>query len=220
MKTRAILALTAAAGLAGVANAQETAQYIIGVSAATISPGQSVNVSVSASYAPGVGANAVWNTLGGTGQTGTVAGFSLAVFNLLGNAAAGVSGSWSNLVIGPGFSPFANAGTIAGNNVNGAEIGTGFGPPLATAPTTNPVLLWTGTWTASAASGVGAMNLTASALNGGLVHIWLQGGTVGAFASEDAWGVTNGQGTFSVIPAPASLALLGLGGLVAARRRR
>lgn len=225
MKTRAILALTAVAGLAGVANAQETAQYIIGVSSATVAPGGSVDVSVSVLYTPGLGGTAVWNTLGGTGQIGTVAGFSLAVFNLMSNPAAGVSGSWSNIAFNPLFSIFSTPGTIAGNNVNNANIGTGFGPPLSAPVNGSPLALWTGTWTASAASGVGAVGLITDALQGSpahpnTVHVWLGSTVIGQFTVEDAWGVTDGQGSFSVIPAPASLALLGLGGLVAARRRR
>lgn len=202
----------------GAASAQETAQFMVQVSQATLAPGESAEVRVLVKYAPGVGGLVYWGWQ--FPQLGRVVGFSLAAFDLNASRAVGVSGGWSNLAVAPGFHPASSAGTIAGNNVIGAEIGTGFGPPLVTVPTTNPTLLWTGTWTASAGSEVGAVSLSTAVLNFGNVQIWLHGGAIGTYAVEDAWPCTNGQAVINVVPAPSTGAALCLGILMAPRRRR
>ncbi|MFM9997024.1 MAG: hypothetical protein ACKVU4_14630 [Phycisphaerales bacterium] len=205
---------------AGAAWAQETAQLIVDVSNSTLAPGESTEVHVSVAYAPGIGGTAVWNSLRATQHVGTVAGFSLAVFNVNAFPVGAASGSWSNLAVAPGFHPFSSAGTIAGNSVAWVEVGTGFGPPLAVVPTTNPVLIWSGTWTVSAGSGAGAVNLSTAVLNSGYVHLWLQGGAIGTYAVEDAWPCTNGQAVITVIPAPGVIALTAIGAALLTARRR
>ncbi|MFM9997023.1 MAG: hypothetical protein ACKVU4_14625 [Phycisphaerales bacterium] len=200
------------------AHGQETAQLIVEVSQATLAPGQSTEVRVLAAYSPGVGGLANWGWQ--SNIIGRVAGFSYAGFNILGNSYAGVTGSWSNLLIGPGFSKFSSAGNIAGNNVNGVEVGTGFGPPMTVPVTANPVPLWSGTWTASAASATGSLTLTAHCLNAGSVHIWIQVSQFGPFSVEDAWPCANGQGNITVIPAPGAVAVALAASVVVARRRR
>ncbi|MFM9997025.1 MAG: hypothetical protein ACKVU4_14635 [Phycisphaerales bacterium] len=212
---------------AGAAWAQETAQLFIQLEPAVIVPGQSATVRVFAQYSPVVGSPAIWNTLGGTGQLGTVAGFALAVFHVLGNPTLGVSGSWSNITAGPGSPPpFPGGGTISGNNVLNNSWGTGFGPPLVPAFTTNPVLLVTATWTAAATSGPGMLGLTTDVLQGSpahpnSVHLWLQGGMISSpFAVEDAWPCADGQAVITVIPAPGAAMAVLAGAWSIARRPR
>lgn len=216
----AVLGVLAATGFAV---AQESATMMIQISQATLNPGESTNVSVWASYTPGVGGAAVWNTLGGTGQPGSVLGFSAALFHLVGSPAGGVIGSWSNLQLGPGATNLGtSAGTIGGFSVNTVMWGTGFGPPIAPAGTANPILLWSGTFTAALNTGMGTVGLGTNVFGGApapnKVRVWLD---VGApVAAEDAWDVQNGNGTISIIPAPGAAALLALAGMAGLRRRR
>lgn len=137
----AVIAATAGGGVP--ASGQETARLIIQVEPAVIAPGQSALVRVFVGYNPTVGSPAIWNTIGGTGSPGTVAGFSVAAFDLFSKAGPGVSGSWSNLAFGgPWASPFSTAGVVSGSSVLDVRIGTGFGPPVTLAVTDNPLLIW------------------------------------------------------------------------------
>lgn len=210
---------------AGAAWAQETAQLFIQLEPAVIVPGQSATVRVFAQYSPVVGSPAIWNTLGGTGQSGTVAGFSLATFDLSVSPAAGVSGSWSNLTLGAGSLAAGSAGTVSPSGVNGVLWGTGFGPPFVLPTVDNPVLLWFATWTADAGSGMGTLDLVTDILGyypsyPDTVQLWLRGGAIGTFAVEDAWPCTDGQAVITVIPAPGAAMVVLAGAWSIARRRR
>jgi len=77
---------------------------------------------------------------------------------------------------------------------------------------TNPIAFWQATYTASA-EGVIDLSTDTSRFD---VYIDRDSSTSESRMS----GLTEGSGTITVVPAPASLALLGLGGLAAARRRR
>lgn len=221
MKTRAILALTAVAGLAAVANAQNNGNGALSFAIGNnnLAPGQSTTVTVSATF-NAVGSTLPWTTNGGTGQMGTVNGFNSAVFGVTG-AGTG-SGTWSNLTLGPGLvaPPFGNPGVIAGMNVGNINAGVGFGAPIAN----QPVVLWTGTFTAG---NLGVVNLATAFVavgsppNGPYQGLEIAlGGIVPGLNVTHYINTTNASGAITIVPAPASLALLGLGGLVAARRRR
>jgi MYXO-CTERM domain-containing protein len=107
-----------------------------------------------------------------------------------------------------------NAGTPAGNRVNGASIGQIHLPPAVPGQQGNPIALasyeWTTTDFTPRTVDLSTENTTqfrVTPLPGGL--------TISLINS-----FTAGSGSFNVTPAPSALALLGLGGLVAARRRR
>ncbi|MFM9997026.1 MAG: hypothetical protein ACKVU4_14640 [Phycisphaerales bacterium] len=219
-------ALIAASARSGEpASGQETARLIIQVEPAVIAPGQSALVRVYVAYEPHVGLPAVWNTMGGSGQIGTVTGFSRATFDLSVSPAAGVSGSWSNLTLGPGSLAAGSAGTVSPSGVNGVLWGTGFGPPFVLPTVDNPVLLWFATWTADAGSGMGTLDLVTDILGyppsyPDTVQLWLRVGAIGSFAVEDAWPCTDGQALITVIPAPGAAMVLLAGAWSIARRRR
>ena len=217
MKTRAILALTAVAGLAAAASAQNglSIRFANGTNAITVAPGTAVPVQVFANV-PANGTNIQWTTNGGTGQTGQMAGFNSALFNLNSNG-----GSWSGNTLGPGMvgPPFGNPGTNGPGGVSGIGAGVGFGSPIA-GPS---VLIWSGTITVGASDIALNTNFTnvGSPPNGPYqgIEVALSGIIPGLNVTHYLTNLPNATGTITV-PAPASLALLGLGGLVAARRRR
>lgn len=202
MKTR-VIALSAVAGLASIASAQNpTFTYSIQAPAA-LNPGETAVITVLCGFTPGVGQN-VTTSLGALPVMGLESGgFSL--------SASG--GSWSGLsLLSPvNFVLGTSVGTIAGSNVNGAIFGTGFVPP-AVPSSVNPTPVWRGTFTMPAT----AVNLTVS--GNGNHFLWAQHPVL-AVTTNGAT-AASGQASIALVPAPATLALLGLGGLVAARRRR
>lgn len=221
MKTRAILALTAVAGVAAAVNAQGPAleiRFSNGTNAITVAAGASVPVQLWAVGLPAVGTAMNWTTFPGTGQSGTYAGFASVLTNL-----NGTGGTWqatSPASIAPPFvgPPFGNPGVAAGSNVTGINIGVGFNPPV----TGNSFLLWSGT------IDVGAVNVSLATTiqpvgappNGPNTGFEVQLANTGLPLNVSHFiATTNGTGLITV-PAPASLALLGLGGLIVGRRRR
>jgi hypothetical protein len=218
MKTRAILALTALAGAASMAVAQPALQFRLnGTNSNTVSvaPGAAVNVAVWAVGMPAVGTSMPWTTPPGTGQAGQYAGFLSALFNVSGD-----SGSWSNNTIAPPFvgPPFGNPGVIAGSNVNGINTGVGFNPPV----TGSEFMLWSGTLTvgSSTVNLAATLQPTSSPPQTGF-EVALNNIIPGAPTLIVSHFIQTGNATGTInVPAPASLALLGLGGLVAGRRRR
>ena len=221
MKTRAILALTALAAAAGTAVAQPTlvVRFSNGTNAINVAPGTAVPVQIFASGMPAVGTNIPWTTGGGTGQIGQYAGYVSSLFNVNGSTTG--TATWSGLTIAPPFvgPPFGNAGTAAGTNVNGVNIGVGFNAPV----TGGEFLLWSGTVT------VGSQNVNINPAlqpvgappNGPYTGFEVAlSGIIPNLIVTHYVQTSNGLGGTITVPAPASLALLGLGGLVAARRRR
>lgn len=223
MKTRAILALTAVAGVAAAVNAQGPAleiRFSNGTNAITVLPNASVPVQLWAVGLPAVGTQMNWTTFPGTGQAGSYAGFASVLTNLNGSA-----GTWqptSPASIAPPFvgPPFGNPGVAAGSNVTGINIGVGFNPPV----TGSSFLLWTGTIDVGN-PGTGVVNLATTIQpvgappNGPNTGFEVQlSGILGLNVSHFI-AAGNATGVIT-IPAPASLALLGLGGLVVGRRRR
>lgn len=210
MKTRAIMALMAVAGTAAVASAQGTATYSIafgsagGPNTVQLNPGQSTSVFVNVSFSPGVG-----------GGTPPAAGLSDGGFGINGGGGGWSGGAlpnpWGAQAVG---GVGVNAGTGSATGVSGVVWGYGFLFNLPHPFPQNPANVWTGTYTAGATAGVFNVSFAGLAPTG--VFAGATGlPTVVTYASNGGQG-----GSITIVPAPASLALLGLGGLVAARRRR
>lgn len=226
MKTRAISALAAIAGAAAAhAQTQGVATYHFvfnspaalggnGTNQITVGPGAVVNTTVLVELSPGLGQplpphpGVIWGiadggmTLSGTGPTGL--------------------GSWGNLTVPIPYNFLyglaTTSGTIAGYNVTGAIWGTGapwivpIGLPGAI---TNPDNVWGGQFTASLTN-AGTVSFTFTALEPTNVWVGHPPLPFGVNFQNNA----GPGGSISIIPAPSGLALLGLGGLVAFRRRR
>ncbi|MFN0131150.1 MAG: PEP-CTERM sorting domain-containing protein [Phycisphaerales bacterium] len=246
MKTRAILALTAVAGLASVANAQETITYAVtfsevlagsanpGNGNGVIDPGEGVRFAIRATIAPGIGSTATYTPPPPPG-TGTIAGLGSIFLDLIGTNFNG--GTWSTITRNAATNPGGIAG--GGNWTLGAP-GTGqangditavqagqFVLPGSTANSLNPIgNIWRGTWTPSNYTGRTVSLAAVAAAAAGMNHssILIQYGVdangdpqyVGKFIG----GSFGGSGNIQIAPAPSSLALLGLGALAAGRRRR
>ena len=203
MKTR-VIALSALAGLASVASAQTPSfVYSLSSSAGTnLTAGQTTTITILCQFTPGVGG--IVNTPIGPRP---VLGLSSGSFNVVGAA-----GGWGGLALQAPYNFIGTTvGGIAGGNVNGAIWGNGFGPPLGTVSTVNPTPLWTGTFTYPGGNVLLQVN--------GVGNHGVWAGNPGEFSVESLSTAVQG-GSITLIPAPATLALLGLGGLVASRRRR
>ena len=136
-------------------------------------------------------------------------GFAGSIYDILGDAewAAGTVDSYDNLL-----DALTDDGTLQGNNdITGVES---FQLPPLFNPffdASNPIQLYAITWTPASYAGQ-SVSGTTSHLNFD-VYTDTSGTSVGY--QGDVTGFR-----FTVAPAPASMALLGLGGLVATRRRR
>lgn len=118
-------------------------------------------------------------------------------------------GDWANptaLLSHPGQNP----GVISGSSVTGASIGQLWA--FGFVPDPGRIAVWTGDFS-SATEGVYDISTATSRFS-----VYTDAATPGE--RRDVTGTGEGRATVEVIPAPASLALLGLGGLAAARRRR
>jgi MYXO-CTERM domain-containing protein len=213
MKTRA-LSVLAVVGLASVANAQaiEGITYVIEWTNASISSGANTGA-VYAILDPGVGTASAWNTPPGKGQAGTIKAFASSIFDTL-SVSNGTNGTlaWAvpanmNLANIPGSSN--GAGGITGSNAGQ------LGPPSNTAPVVdNKVKILDLTWTLNVAGNY-TVQYAVKSTSG---KVYLDVG-LASWVGENAVRTDKG-GSFNVTPAPASLALLGLGGLIVGRRRR
>lgn len=213
MKIRA-LAVLAVAGLAAATNAQpiETITYSVEWDQASITGGSNTGA-VYATITPDIGTTTAWNTKPGTGQAGKLMAFASTIGNLV-NTANGLNGTLDWTV--PTDVNAANIkGTADGSGgIAGTQSGQ-FGPPVNPAPNTKQkVKILDLKWTLGVAGNYSVswdFNATSS-------KVFLDVG-LASWVGENAAKVS-GKGGFNVTPAPASLALLGLGGLVAGRRRR
>jgi hypothetical protein len=246
MKTRAILALTAAAGLAGVANAQTTtssSSVTMTVFFGGEAPGGNGNGTIEPGESALIGIAVAWtgfNTVGSfspavSGATsGTIRGLGGGFVDLVG--AGGVAGTWDmdpNTngygVQNPSFDPgvMGNAHANGVSNIQFAQLPSSVNAiNTSQFPAGSPI--WLGLWTPSDYS---ARNVSfggqAAAAAGGLpfsvlFRILNQAGSpavASAFVTSGNISFT-GTGDIAIAPAPSSLALLGLGALVVGRRRR
>ena len=122
------------------------------------------------------------------------------------------SGAFSNVALGnPVPPPGTTPGTPSGGNVGGIVAGQLHFPPLFFANTANPILIWSGEWSTG---NLTARTVDLSTLSTKLTNYLPSG------SSQNLTGWDEAKGTIEVVPAPSALALLGLGGLVAGRRRR
>jgi MYXO-CTERM domain-containing protein len=193
-----LASLIAVAGIAAVASAQ-TMTYSWSVSDTgngngTIEPGESALLTLSASMdpAPAVGfAGSIYDITGIWGwETGTVDSY----VNLV-----------DSLATGPG--------TLGGNNdITGIEAFQL--PPFFNAEynADNPIALYAITWTPDDYTPRNVRVLDANHQNNDVY--------TDDFGTSEGYDAASTSGRFDVVPAPASMALLGLGGLVATRRRR
>jgi hypothetical protein len=109
---RAVIRVAVIGFLAGPASAQEAFTFSWSVQDVTgtgvsnsngiIEPGEDAMIYLQASFRPGVGGEAVWDTYGGTGLTGTVAGLGEVIFSLLGTQNL-ATGTWISDSPVPGF---------------------------------------------------------------------------------------------------------------------
>ena len=187
-------ALVAVAGVAAAASAQSVD---IAVSETTIGPGESTVVTLSAGYGAGDYA---------------VAGIETNFISSVG------SDGWSDVaLIAPMDGPGTSAGAPSGTGVDGILAGQlNFPPAGIYADDSNPIAFWTATYTAPAdVPDAFTVDLSTDTAR---FDVYV---ARDSSASESRLGsLAEGAGAINVIPAPASLALLGLGGLAAARRRR
>ena len=191
MKTAAILAV------AGVAAAAAAQSINIDVANPTLGPGESTTVTMTAGY-------------GGTDYA--VAGIATNFISSVG------SDGWSDLaLIAPMNGPGTSAGAPSGTGVDGIIAGQlNFPPAMIYAVAANPIAFWSATYTAPAVVDTPFtvdLNTRTSRFD---VYVRRDS----SLSESRLADLAEGQGAINVVPAPASLALLGLGGLAAARRRR
>lgn len=135
--------------------------------------------------------------------------FAAAEWNLRGDATGAFSGPASAFT-----DPGQDDGTISGGDV--IDIVTGqlqFPAGSIFADTSDPILIWTGTWSTTDFT-TRTVDLSTETAR---YSLYLDDT---GLSSDVTATVLEGAGQIEVIPAPASLALLGLGGLAAVRRRR
>ncbi len=191
MKTAAILAV------AGVAAAAAAQSINIDVANPTLGPGESTMVTLTAGYG---------------GSDFAVAGIATDFISSVGST------GWSDVaLISPMDGPGTSGGAPSGTGVDGILAGQlNFPPAGIYADDTNPIAFWSAVYTAPA--DVAAAFTVDLSTETSRFDTYVQRDSS---RSESRLGdLTEGAGAINVVPAPASLALLGLGGLAAARRRR
>jgi MYXO-CTERM domain-containing protein len=191
---KGIVTLIGVAGLATAATAQTAGTYEI----------RSSNVVTPATPSTTIEIWATWSD--------PAAGFVFGGGNYDLTAGDGVFSGETNVLNGPGSS----AGVAAGNTVTGGANGQLHLPALGfIGSQDNPILMASYTWTTGDFT---ARNVAvdSSNTNNFIVADFVTGATTNLFPGE----FRDGAGSIVVTPAPSALALLGLGGLVATRRRR
>lgn len=237
MKSRAIVGLCAAAGLASAASAQESIVYAwsftevdagtnnpVGSPNNIIEPGEAARIELTATIVPGIGSTATYAPPPPPGA-GTIAGLGSVFFDLFGSNMA--QGTWGPFGRATGFA-LGGIGTpsATGENLTAGQAGQ-FVLPGSVANSTNPInMIWRGTWTPAdySARTVTFTSMAAAAAGQNHSSILIQYGEdpntgdplyIGRFIDGQF-----GNLMVPIIPAPASLMLLGSGALLASRRRR
>ncbi len=212
MKISGIAAFVAVAGLAAAANAQVTYSWSVVSGSTTLNPGESVTVALSATHAGQFYAGGKFNVridglTDGTAGASEAAGDTDVVYS--GRRHNGAFGGFRNF-------PSVITYTLVGNVLQGSAVGGSIDhavivPLLGGNPdTAATVEFFRMTYTAG--STVGLRTIVSQFTNS---QVGMP--PVGIPAAQS---FTDGSIDINVVPAPASLALLGLGGLVAGRRRR
>jgi hypothetical protein len=194
MKTTALIVL---AGIAGAASAQNimTMSWSVGDTGnndGIIEPGESALLTLSATMNPGR-----------TGYAGSI-------FDVIGvgNWATGSVDSYTNLVDSLATGP----GDLQGNNditgIESFQLPPFFNPSFKAG---NPIAIYSITWTPNDYT---ARLVTLTSANHANFSVYTD-----TFGTSVEYTGDVQRTAFEVVPAPASLALLGLGGLVARRRR-
>ena len=233
MKTRAVLGILAAAGMAAAANAQESVTYTVtwsdvlagttnpGNGNGQIDPGEGVRFAVAVNITPGIGSPATYTPPPPPG-TGTIAGLGSIFFDFLGTNLNG--GTWSNIQR-TGWA-LGDPGTGTATGLINAQAGQ-FVLPGSTANGANPVNnIWRGVWNPSSyATRTASVQAAGAAASGGnhssiLIQYGVDVNGNPQYVAKFVNGSFGGSGNIPIVPAPSSLALLGLGGLLAGRRRR
>jgi hypothetical protein len=199
-----------------------------------IDPNEAAQLSMNVSFT-GFNTVASFSPSIGTFTTGTIRGFGSAILDLNGTANNGgnANGSWStDINVGLGLqAPFDAAGepgfgTPTGGGSHLINVQPGQFPSGASGiATTNPAFVWTGIWTPGSYASRTVTFATApgSVVNPGSPFAALMLRLNASLAGSASIGLqqfTHGSVNIPVAPAPASLALLGLGAMVAGRRRR
>lgn len=245
MKNRIALALVAAAGFAGVANAQTITQswraVVVPASytydgvafpasggSLDVNPGQAVLFVFSASFTPNAGTALAGNTVRGIGATLTSLSNSSNAAGSYGPLTAGGDAGIASVNIGDNghiinatSAVTVNAGGISGLGIIAAGPLSGSGGLTSGITADQATDALAILWTPSNYSARTVSFNSAAAGAAGDNFLWVRQGTSGSVGIA-VNATVSGSSSFSVniVPAPASAALLGLGGLVAARRRR
>ncbi len=220
MKARHAVTVLAVTGAAATAGAQVTATFSIafgapnGPNTVQLDVGQSTAVYV--------------NIMHSGSAPNPILGFAGGGFSIIGTGVAGGAGTWGvdSNTASPTYSlpnPWGaqalgflgvNPGTGSAGGVSGVVWGFGFGfwPWTFHPAPYNPATVWQGTFTATAGGNVGVSF-------GGFETTQVVTDTPPLPTLIAAAQTLGGTGTIN-IPAPATLALLGLGGVAALQRRR
>jgi len=201
------LALVAVAGIAGVASAQVATMAVTanGAAAALVTPGQVVTIA----------ANVTWPGGPQTGGNIQFAGIKGGI------AVQGNAGAGNNFTSAFSSGGLVNLGSFNGGSRTGIDIAVTpafFTGGFIVPPSGN-----------SAGLNIGTYNLDTTGMAAGVYTIgWAADSAapnIRLFPSTSSPAFVEAQSVYvgavlTVVPAPASLALVGLGGLVAGRRRR
>jgi hypothetical protein len=203
MPARLCTAILAAAGLAlsaGLAHAQGPGEVIIEIDEPVLALGESTTVRLHAGF--------------DSFRDYAVAGV---VTSLLADAGGrDIAGAWSDAsLIAPMAGPGTSAGVPDGNGFSGIIAGQlNFPVSGGGADTSDPIAFWQATFTAPIDQGFFFVDLSTLTTR---FDVYIERDSSRAEARLD--GLTEGAGRISIVPAPASGLVLGLG-LVAVRRRR
>ncbi len=214
MTTQRIFMAGLAVCVAGAASGQLTAKltYTIEWDKGP-QPGVPATGAVYATIDPEIGKSIQWFTPPGTGQLGTLKAFASSIFNFV-NVQNGTTGtlSWT---VPPEFNLANKPGTPDGNGGILATNAGQFGPPINTSPVvTNKVKLLNLAWLTTDFT-MRTVEFKTKATSG---KVFLDVG-LAAWVGQNCE-LIDGSGSFLIMPTPSGLALVGIAGVMAARRRR
>ncbi len=182
--------------VAGFAAAAHSQSIQIDVADATLFPGESTTITLSASYGAGDYA---------------IAGIATEVVDLLGR------GGFSDLqLIAPMAGPGTSAGMVVPSGVQGIIAGQlNFPPAMIYADPTNPIAFWSMTFTLGDITSREILDLETRTTRFDVYTDRMSGRSESRL--DD---LVEGRGSIILLPAPGGAAVLGLGALAMGRRRR